>query len=129
MPRLIARTDLMTALQQSIGAEAKQSPPKPKAAAPKGKPAAKRNPNQREILLPIADGAPTSKPLRNRCKSPAWKKASLGLRADEVGGGVRRNWMILADDKEEGNRCDHRRSCVKNVNMAPADLLPLIRNF
>jgi DNA end-binding protein Ku len=56
IPRIVAGTDLMAALRQSIEAAAKQAPAKP-AAASKGKPTAKRNPNQREILLPIAGGA------------------------------------------------------------------------
>jgi non-homologous end joining protein Ku len=49
IPRIVAGTDLMAALRQSIEAAAKQAPAK-SAAASKGKPTAKRNPNQREIL-------------------------------------------------------------------------------
>jgi DNA end-binding protein Ku len=76
IPRLIAGTDLMTALRQSIEAKAKQTLSKP-AAAPKGKPAAKRNPNQREILLPIAGGAPAKEvPAKQEQKPGARKKAS-----------------------------------------------------
>ena len=70
MPRIVAGTDLMAALKQSIEkakeeapkTAAKQAPPaaptaaaKP-AAAPKGKRAAKGSPDQREMLLPIAGG-------------------------------------------------------------------------
>lgn len=76
IPRLIAGTDLMAALRQSIEAEAKQTPSR-SAAAPKGKPAAKRNPNQREILLPIAGGAPAkAAPAKQEQKPGARKKAS-----------------------------------------------------
>jgi DNA end-binding protein Ku len=76
MPRIVAGTDLMAALKQSIETAkaeapktaAKQAPPavaapissvaaKPAAAA-KGKRTAKGNSNQREMLLPIAGGAP-----------------------------------------------------------------------
>ena len=70
MPRIVAGTDLMAALRQSIEkakedapkAAAKQAPaatvsPKPAAAA-RGKRAAKGSPDQREMLLPIAGGAP-----------------------------------------------------------------------
>src|SRR5580700_2829631 len=70
MPRIVAGTDLMAALRQSIE-KAKEDGPKtavkqtwPGAAAaakpavaPKGKLAAKGNPNQREILMPITGGA------------------------------------------------------------------------
>jgi DNA end-binding protein Ku len=48
MPRIVAGTDLMAALRQSIEAAGKKTPAKP-AAAPKAKPAAKGNPNQREL--------------------------------------------------------------------------------
>jgi DNA end-binding protein Ku len=70
MPRIVAGTDLMAALRQSIEkakeeapkAAAKQAPAAtaaPKAAAvAKGKREAKGNPGQREMLLPIAGGAP-----------------------------------------------------------------------
>jgi DNA end-binding protein Ku len=76
IPRLVAGTDLMAALRQSIEAEAKQTPSKPKEAAPKGKAAAKRNPNQREILLPIAGGAPAKEaPAKQEQKPGARKKA------------------------------------------------------
>jgi DNA end-binding protein Ku len=76
IPRLVAGTDLMAALRQSIEAEAKQTPSKPKEAAPKGKAAAKRNPNQREILLPITGGAPPKEaPAKQEQKPGARKKA------------------------------------------------------
>jgi len=72
MPRIVAGTDLMAALKQSIE-KAKEDAPKAtaKQAAPaaataparpataaKGKRAAKGSPDQREMLLPIAGGAP-----------------------------------------------------------------------
>jgi hypothetical protein len=56
MPRIVAGNDLMAALRQSIENAVTQTPAKP-AVAPKGKLAAKGNPAQREILLPIAGGA------------------------------------------------------------------------
>jgi DNA end-binding protein Ku len=72
MPRIVAGTDLMAALKQSIE-KAKEEAPKaaarqaapaaaPAAAKPavaaKGKRTAKGSPDQREMLLPIAGGAP-----------------------------------------------------------------------
>ena len=73
IPRLVAGTDLMAALRQSIEAAAKR-PAKPKAAASKGKPVA--NPNQREILLPIAGGAPArAVPEKQEQKPGSRKKA------------------------------------------------------
>ena len=73
MPRIVAGTDLMAALKQSIE-KAKEEVPKTAArqaapaatpaaaakpvAAPKGKRTAKGNSDQREMLLPIAGGAP-----------------------------------------------------------------------
>jgi DNA end-binding protein Ku len=73
MPRIVAGTDLMAALRQSID-KAKEGAPKTAArpaapapvataavkpaSAPKGKRTAKGNPGQREMLLPIAGGAP-----------------------------------------------------------------------
>jgi DNA end-binding protein Ku len=71
MPRIVAGTDLMAALKQSIE-KAKEETPKaaarqaaavaPAAAKPaaaaKGKRTAKGSPDQREMLLPIAGGAP-----------------------------------------------------------------------
>ena len=74
MPRIVAGTDLMSALRQSIEnakdeapkAAAKQAPPAPvaaaatkPAAAAKGKRTVKGNVGQREMLLPIAGGAPS----------------------------------------------------------------------
>ncbi len=79
IPRIVAGTDLMAALRQSIEADtsktatvskAKASPKSIPAAsaaappaktmqAPKGKKAVKRNPDQREMLLPIAGSGPT----------------------------------------------------------------------
>jgi DNA end-binding protein Ku len=67
MPRIVAGTDLMAALRQSIEKAKEKTPKEParqpsaaaaKAAAAKGKRAAKGSPNQREMLLPIAGGAP-----------------------------------------------------------------------
>jgi DNA end-binding protein Ku len=60
VPRIVAGTDLMAALRQSIGAEAPKATPATKSSATKspGKKAAKRDPDQREMLLPIAGGVP-----------------------------------------------------------------------
>jgi len=95
-PRIVAGTDLMAALRQSIET-AKEAQPKaaakpapPAAAAPaakptpiaKGKRAAKGSSDQREMLLPIAGGAPPKKagaakeaPEKPAQKSAARKKA------------------------------------------------------
>jgi len=70
-PRIVAGTDLMAALKQSIEKTKEDSPktgakqttpaaattPAKPAAATKGKRTAKGNPDQREMLLPIAGGA------------------------------------------------------------------------
>jgi DNA end-binding protein Ku len=79
MPRIVAGTDLMTALRQSIE-KAKEDAPAPPAAkpaaAPKGKRAAKGSSDQREMLLPIAGGAPAKEEVEKQAgKSPARKKA------------------------------------------------------
>jgi hypothetical protein len=67
MPRIVAGADLMAALRQSIEKAREQTPKEPakgpaaaaaKAAAANGKRAAKGSGNQREMLLPIAGGAP-----------------------------------------------------------------------
>jgi DNA end-binding protein Ku len=70
-PRIVAGTDLMAALRQSIDKAKEETPrPAPKQASPadaavaakpaaaKGKRTAKGSPDQREMLLPIAGGAP-----------------------------------------------------------------------
>jgi hypothetical protein len=71
MPRIVAGTDLMAALRQSID-KAKEETPKANAgpaapavgtkpaAAAKGKRAVKGGSDQREMLLPIAGGAPAT---------------------------------------------------------------------
>jgi DNA end-binding protein Ku len=79
IPRLVAGTDLMAALRQSIDAEVKQTIPKPAvaakaAAAPKGKAAAKGNPAQREILLPIAGGAAAKESPEKQAQKPGVRK-------------------------------------------------------
>jgi DNA end-binding protein Ku len=64
MPRIVAGTDLMAALRQSIDKAKEEAPKATRQTAakvpppPKGKRAAKGNPDQREMLLPIAGGAP-----------------------------------------------------------------------
>jgi DNA end-binding protein Ku len=92
MPRIVAGTDLMVALKQSIE-KAKEETPKsaarqaaaaPAAAKPaaaaKGKRTAKGSPDQREMLLPISGGAPAKEagaPEKQTAQKPgARKKAS-----------------------------------------------------
>ena len=92
LPRIVAGTDLMAALRQSIE-RAKEAQPKPTvaskpappaqpvatgkpAAAPKGKKAANRNLDQREMLLPIAGGSPAKAAAEKQPAKPgATKKA------------------------------------------------------
>ena len=90
MPRIVAGTDLMAALRQSIE-KAKDEPPKaaakqvapapaPKLAAPaKGKRTTKGSPDQREMLLPIAGGAPAKE------AAPAAKEAPEKQTAQKPG--------------------------------------------
>ncbi len=91
MPRIVAGTDLMAALKQSIEKAkdetpkmvAKQVPlatpapaaaPKPASAA-KGKRAAKSSSDQREMLLPIAGGAPAKEaPEKQTAQKPGARK-------------------------------------------------------
>ena len=93
LPRIVAGTDLMAALRESIdrAKEAQSKPaaattkpapaPQPTAAAKapaaaKGKKAANRNLDQREMLLPIAGGAPAKAAAEKQpAKSGATKKA------------------------------------------------------
>jgi DNA end-binding protein Ku len=94
MPRIVAGTDLMAALRQSIDktkeeapkAAVRQTPPPPAATAaakpapaPKGKRAAKGVSDQREMLLPIAGGA-----AAKEAASPA-KEAPEKLAAQKPG--------------------------------------------
>ena len=69
MPRIVAGTDLMAALKQSIEKAREETPktaarqaapaaPAPAAKPAKGKRTVKGSPDQREMLLPIAGGAP-----------------------------------------------------------------------
>ena len=90
LPRIVAGTDLMAALRQSIE-KAKDAAPKPTAAikpapvaqpagaatpAPvqKGKKAAKRNPDQREMLLPIAGTGPAKEATENQPQKTSTRK-------------------------------------------------------
>jgi DNA end-binding protein Ku len=89
LPRIVAGTDLMAALRQSIE-KAKEAQPKPAAvkpataaqpaapakapAAAKGKKAAKGSSDQREMLLPIAGGAPSKAAAEKRPAKPAAAK-------------------------------------------------------
>ncbi len=83
IPRIVAGTDLMAALRQSVEAEGKQAAPAAKEtpaakpAASKGKKTAKRNPDQREMLLPIPGGAPTAA----KGAAPESKKATARKKA------------------------------------------------
>jgi DNA end-binding protein Ku len=90
LPRIVAGTDLMAALRQSIE-KAKEAQPKaapaakpapatqPVAAAKaaavaKGKKAANRNSDQREMLLPIAGGAPAKAAEEKQPAKPGARK-------------------------------------------------------
>jgi DNA end-binding protein Ku len=85
LPRIVAGTDLMAALRQSIdrAKEAQSKPAEPAKSAPvkapaaaKGKKAANRNLDQREMLLPIAGGAPAKAAAEKRpAKASPSKKA------------------------------------------------------
>jgi DNA end-binding protein Ku len=78
VPRIVAGTDLMAALRQSIE-KAKEAAPssvpasKP-AVAPKAKKAVKRNPDQREILLPIAGGGPAKEVAEKQPAKASFRK-------------------------------------------------------
>jgi DNA end-binding protein Ku len=90
LPRIVAGTDLMAALRESIE-KAKAAAPKPPAAikpapaaqpvaaaapaaAPKAKKAAKGSPDQREMLLPIAGGAPAKEAAEKQPQKPSARK-------------------------------------------------------
>jgi DNA end-binding protein Ku len=89
-PRIVAGTDLMAALRASID-RAKEAAPKPTAAAKpapaaqpvhtakpavaaKGKKSAKGSPDQREMLLPIAGGAPAKAAAEKQPQKPGVRK-------------------------------------------------------
>jgi DNA end-binding protein Ku len=77
LPRVVAGTDLMAALRQSIERAKEETVPKQAAAdAPKGKKVAKRNTGQREMLLPIAGGASKEVAEKQPQRTGARKKAS-----------------------------------------------------
>jgi DNA end-binding protein Ku len=71
IPRIVAGTDLMAALRQSIENEVKQTPP---AAVSKGKRTAKGSSDQREMLLPIAGGAPAKEVPEKQTQKPSVRK-------------------------------------------------------
>lgn len=96
MPRIVAGTDLMAALRQSIDrakeeapkAAAKQAAPAPVATAaakpvpaPKGKRVAKGNPDQREMLLPIAGGTPVKEARKEAPEKQATQKPGARKKA------------------------------------------------
>jgi DNA end-binding protein Ku len=71
LPRVVAGTDLMAALRQSVeGAKETAA-----AVTPKGKKAAKRSAAQREMLLPIAGGAQKEAAEKQPQKTAPRKKA------------------------------------------------------
>jgi hypothetical protein len=108
LPRIVAGTDLMAALRQSIES-AKEAAPKPAAAvkpgpatkpvepakvaavAPQGKKATKRNAGQREMLLPLAGAQPPRKRRKNSRRSPA-----CGRRPDSRITGIRDERLSVA---------------------------------
>jgi DNA end-binding protein Ku len=89
-PRIVAGTDLMAALRQSIDRAKADTVKRPAAAAPsvvqpaaatakpatapKGKRTAKRDPDQREMLLPIAGGAPAKEAAEKQPQKPSVRK-------------------------------------------------------
>jgi DNA end-binding protein Ku len=78
-PRLVGGTDLMAILRQSIENESKTvtqaTTAKRPAASQKVKKAAKSNPDQREMLLPIAGAAPAKAAAKQSVKPGGQKKA------------------------------------------------------
>ncbi len=111
MPRIVAGTDLMAALRQSIE-KAKEETPKPaaKQAAPaargsrsearcaaKGKRTAKGSSDQREMLLPIAGGAP-AKEAGAAVKGSARETDRAKARRPEEGG------IVLVSARHESDR-------------------------
>lgn len=85
-PKIVGGMDLMAALRQSIAASEGQDNAKavskaktPATAAPtKGKKSAKRNPDQRELLLPIAGGAPAKEGAKEAGKKPVKSTRKAG---------------------------------------------------
>jgi DNA end-binding protein Ku len=75
LPRVVAGTDLMAALRQSIERAKETAPKQAAAVAPKGKKAAKRNAGQREMLLPFAGGAQKEAAEKQPQKTAPRKKA------------------------------------------------------
>jgi DNA end-binding protein Ku len=75
LPRIVAGTDLMAALRQSIERAKETAPKQAAAVTPKGKKAAKRNAGQREMLLPIAGGAQKEAAEKQPRKTAPRKKA------------------------------------------------------
>jgi DNA end-binding protein Ku len=82
-PRIVAGTDLMAALRQSIETAKEAAPRTAPAAAKaarvaKGKRAAKGSLDQREMLLPIAGGAPAKEPAKAKeaIEKPAQKSGA-----------------------------------------------------
>ena len=75
LPRVVAGTDLMAALRQSIERAKETAPKQAAAVAPKGKKAAKRTVGQREMLLPIAGGAQKEAAEKQPQKTAPRKKA------------------------------------------------------
>jgi len=75
LPRVVAGTDLMAALRQSVERAKETAPKQAAAVVPKGKKAAKRNAGQREMLLPIAGGAQKEAAEKQPQKTAPRKKA------------------------------------------------------
>ena len=75
LPRVVAGTDLMAALRQSVERAKETAPKQAAAVAPKDKKAAKRNAGQREMLLPIAGGAQKEAAEKQPQKTAPRKKA------------------------------------------------------
>jgi DNA end-binding protein Ku len=75
LPRVVAGTDLMAALRQSVERAKETAPKQAAAVVPKGKKAAKRNAGQCEMLLPIAGGAQKEAAEKQPQKTAPRKKA------------------------------------------------------
>ena len=81
VPRIVGGTDLMAVLRQSIAdSERNEKATAPTtASAPKAKKAPKRNPDQRELLLPIAGGGKAA--AKEQAAAPSAAKSSARKKA------------------------------------------------
>ncbi len=143
MPRIVAGTDLMAALKQSIE-KAKEEAPKTAArqaapaatpaaatkpvAAPKGKRTAKGNSDQREMLLPIAGGAPRRKQARLQRKHPRNRRKNLarGKRRDSRSSSQRAMNPIAAAFAMSTKKAETSGRMMKACAQAPCSLVTAV---